>query len=84
MRWALSLTFFILAALTLVVSLVRRDNIGEPRLESYPAMPDAPDAFYGLGVFDARLWLGASIAFGVAGVVSFVTARLAPERLDAA
>ena len=68
----LPLVFLALSAVALAVSLLNRRNVPEPKWVGYPYEPDMFDR---MGVLDARVWLGVSIAFALAALIAFVTAR---------
>jgi hypothetical protein len=77
-RWRAVLVLELLASIALAVSLSQRVKTVELRWESYVPLEadrDRVDFFEGMGVFDARLWLGLAIGFAVAGLVVAVSQR---------
>lgn len=72
-----------LSAAALIVALLNRRNVPEPKWTSYPPFDGRPDAFHSLHILDARVWLGVSIAFGIAALIAFLAAQ-AQRRRDAA
>ena len=70
----LPVLFLALSAVALAVSLLNRRNVPEPEWTGYPPIEE-PDMFARMGVLDARVWLGVSIAFALAALIALVSAR---------